>query len=181
LDGQQFNIGPKKNVTGLDTKHGQVDYSRNKIWDIIEGPRDLNGWEVNSKGYITKNRTAITGTPPAGIGGIKGGFQFLYQSSRVLMMRSAQLQSKFKHAADFGLIGNYNKANAAKFSAAINQHINSPAVQVIKGTYKGNKVIHYLNSFTGVNVISSPTGEFISGWKLGSGQFQGVLKNGTLW
>jgi len=101
------------------------------------------------------------------------------KSSRVLLNTVEQLQAKFKHAIDFGVKGNYSKSTAVEFSAALNQHIN--AARVIQGTYKGQAVIHYLNPTTGVNVITKITGEFISGWKLGAGQLQGVLKNGTLW
>src|SRR5690606_20859124 len=100
--------------------------------------------------------------------------------SNVLLNTSRQLQAKFKHAGDFGVVGNYSKANASKFSSAINQHINSAGVQTINGTYRGQSVIHYVNPNTGLNVISSPTGQFISGWKLNPAQLQNVLKHGGL-
>ena len=83
-------------------------------------------------------------------------------SSKILLNTPKQLQAKFKHAVDFGITGNYNKLNAAKFSSAINQHINSPDIQVINGTYRGDPVIHYVNPNTGLNVISSPSGQFKS-------------------
>jgi len=103
-------------------------------------------------------------------------------SSRILNATTKQLQKKYlKHAADFGITGNWNKAAASKFSSAINQHINSPGIKIIQGTYKNQPAIHYLNPKTGLNVISHPNGQFWSGWKLGSQQLQGVLKNGTLW
>jgi hypothetical protein len=101
-------------------------------------------------------------------------------SSNILLNSSRQLQAKFKHAADFGVLGNYSKANGAKFSSAINQHINSAGVQAINGTYRGQSVIHYLNPHTGLNVMSSPSGQFISGWKLNSAQLQNVLQHGGL-
>ncbi len=101
-------------------------------------------------------------------------------SSNVLLNTSRQLQAKFKHAGDFGVVGNYSKANVGKFSSAINQHINSAGVQTIQGTYRGQSVIHYVNPNTGLNVISSPSGQFISGWKLNPVQLQNVLKHGGL-
>ncbi len=101
-------------------------------------------------------------------------------SSNVLLNTSRQLQAKFKHAGDFGVVGNYSKANAGKFSSAINQHINSAGVQTIQGTYRGQSVIHYVNPNTGLNVISSPSGQLISGWKLNPAQLQNVLKHGGL-
>jgi Colicin D len=101
-------------------------------------------------------------------------------SSSVLLNTSIQLQTKFKHAGDFGVLGNYSKANAGKFSSAINQHISSAGIQTINGTYRGQPVIHYLNPNSGLNVISSPTGQFISGWKLNPEQLQNVIKRGGL-
>lgn len=101
-------------------------------------------------------------------------------SSKVLLNTSRQLQAKFKHAGDFGVVGNYSKANAAKFSSAINQHINSAGVKTINGTYRGQSVIHHLNPNTGLNVISNHSGQFISGWKLNPAQLQNVLKHGGL-
>jgi RHS repeat-associated protein len=100
--------------------------------------------------------------------------------SSVLLNTSRKLQAKFKHAGDFGVMGNYSKSNAGKFSSAINQHINSAGIQTINGTYRGQSVIHYLNPNTGLNVISSPTGQFISGWKLNPTQLQNVLQHGGL-
>ena len=91
-----------------------------------------------------------------------------------------QLQKKFKHAADFGVTGNYNPANAAKFDAAIRQHIDSGATNAIRGTYKGNPVTHHVDPATGLNVIVDANGNFVSGWKLGSSQLQHVLNHGGL-
>lgn len=101
-------------------------------------------------------------------------------TSDVLLNSSKQLQSKFKHAGDFGVTGNYSKANAANFSAALNQHINSGSVTKIAGTYRGNPVMHYLDPSTGLNVIVDPSGAFVSGWKLNPAQLQNVLKHGGL-
>jgi hypothetical protein len=36
--------------------------------------------------------------------------------NRILLRSPSQVQSKFKHAADFGVRGNYSKANAAGFA-----------------------------------------------------------------
>ena len=85
-----------------------------------------------------------------------------------------------KHAADFGLTGNWNKATASKFSSAINQHINSLGIKIIYGSYRNQPAIHYLNPNTGLNVISRTNGQFWSGWKLTSEQLKHVLKHGNL-
>ena len=125
------------------------------------------------EGAIDLGKAAWSGGKALLASGTKGG-------SSVLLNTSRQLQAKFKHAGDFGVLGNYSKANAGKFSSAINQHINSAGVQTINGTYRGQSVIHYLNPNTGLNVISNPAGQFISGWKLNPAQLQNVLKHGGL-
>jgi RHS repeat-associated protein len=97
-------------------------------------------------------------------------------ASRVLLRNPQELQAKFKHAADFGVAGNHSKANAAEFSRAIHQHINSPGVRAIQGTYHKQPVTHYLDPSTGLNVMADPAGNFISGWRLSPAQLQNVLR-----
>lgn len=99
--------------------------------------------------------------------------------SQILLRSPGQLQSKFKHAGDFGVAGNYSKANAAKFSAAVNQHINAAGTRAIQGTYRGGSATHYLDPSTGLNVISR-NGEFLSGWRLNPDQLANVLRTGSL-
>ena len=114
-----------------------------------------------------------------------GGAEASYtkNSSKILLNDLKQIQKKFKHAVDFGVKGNYGKENAAKFSSAINQHINAPGTQVIQGTYlnAGNPVVFYINPESGLNVISSPSGQFISGAALSPAQVHGILTKGFLW
>jgi hypothetical protein len=90
-----------------------------------------------------------------------------------------QLQKKFeKHATDFGVGGNYNKENAAKFDSAIKEHINSPDVKVIQGTYRGDPATSYVNPNSGLTVITDPNGNFV--WKLNRQQLDHVLESGNL-
>jgi hypothetical protein len=91
-----------------------------------------------------------------------------------------QLQTKFKHAGDFGVPGNYNKVNAEKFRQALEAHVTSPNTQVISGTYRGVPVQHYFDPTTGLNVIADTSGEFISGWKLSPDQIRHVTTTGNL-
>ena len=91
-----------------------------------------------------------------------------------------QLQKKFKHASDFGIKGNYSKTNAEAFKQAIEKHIHASNTSVIRGTYRGDSVIHYLDKSNGLNVITKPTGEFVSGWKLNPNQLQNVISRGAL-
>ncbi|WP_161972362.1 colicin D domain-containing protein [Glaciihabitans arcticus] len=103
----------------------------------------------------------------------------VHNTCTVLLQTRAQLQSKFKHAADFGVEGNYNSTNAGQFSAALNQHINSSGTRAIVGTYRNQPVIHYLDPASGLNVVTRG-GAFISGWRLSPGQLANVLKHGGL-
>jgi hypothetical protein len=48
----------------------------------------------------------------------------------------AQLQAKFKHAADFGVHGNWDKMAGMKFENAIRRHVYSPETKKIVGTYE---------------------------------------------
>jgi RHS repeat-associated protein len=91
-----------------------------------------------------------------------------------------QLQHAFKHADQFGVFGNANKQTLAQFEAAIISHTKSPSTQTISGTYRGNPVTHHLDTKTGLNVITKPSGEFVSGWKLSPAQFQHVISSGKL-
>lgn len=101
--------------------------------------------------------------------------------NRSLQFSAKQLQKKFtKHAADFGIKGNYNSANAKLFGKAIQSHVKNRATQVIKGTYRGENVTHFYNPKTGLNVIKDANGNFLSGWKLNPTQIQHLLKSGKL-
>ena len=101
-------------------------------------------------------------------------------TNRSLDISTKQLQKKFKHASNFGVNGNYNSSNAQQFENAVQNHVLSPKVKPISGTYKGQPVTHYLDPKTGLNVIKDSNGKFVSGWKLGSAQLENVLKHGGL-
>jgi RHS repeat-associated protein len=101
--------------------------------------------------------------------------------SRVLSFTERDLQKGFmKHGGDFGLSGNWNPSRSADFSRAVNQFINEPAVVEISGTYRGNAVTHFFNPATGVNVIATPSGGYVSGWTLSVEQMQNLFRAGAL-
>jgi len=101
--------------------------------------------------------------------------------SRVLSFTERDLQKGFtKHGADFGLDGSWNPSRAADFSQAINQFINDPLVVEISGTYRGEAVTHFFNPVTGVNVIASPAGAYVSGWRLSVGQMWNLFRLGAV-
>ena len=100
--------------------------------------------------------------------------------NRVIKYNDRQLQKKYKHAQDFGVEGPYNPANASKFKNAIENHVSSSSTRVIEGTYRGNPATHYLNPQSGLNGIKDSGGNFVSGWRLGSGQLRSVQQSGAL-
>lgn len=102
------------------------------------------------------------------------------QSSKIVLSTEKQLQSKFKHAEDFNILGNYNPTNTKKYQHAINKHINAKSTKEIEGTYRGNKVIFHIDPKTGLTVLQEPNGKFLSGWKLRPNQIRNVLERGKL-
>ena len=91
-----------------------------------------------------------------------------------------QLQRKFKHALDFGIIGNYNKINIVKFQSALQKHISDPNIRIIKGTYRGKPATFYVNPNMRLTVIEDADGNFVSGWKLDKKQLHHILTHGKL-
>ncbi|MFC8831527.1 colicin D domain-containing protein [Streptomyces sp. NPDC057137] len=94
---------------------------------------------------------------------------------------AVQLKKKYnKHAADFGLPKNYNFKNGEKWADVIREHVNSSETFRLGGTYRGDDVVHHLNPSTGLNVMHTVNGQFISGWKLNPQQLNNVLMRGSL-
>jgi hypothetical protein len=103
--------------------------------------------------------------------------------SRVANFSQTQLDKKFKHAADFGIVTTKkNPETLAKFEAALKSHIHD-ADTVQRGTYgydSGSKVL--FNPKTNNVVILDKADGFVTGFKLdpGTGQYANYIKNGFL-
>lgn len=93
---------------------------------------------------------------------------------------ASKLQHTFKHAEDFGVPGNWNKSNGQALQDALEGHIAAPGTSRFPGTYRGDSVIHNLDPVTGLNVIQTPSGQLVSGWRLNADQLRHVLENGKL-
>jgi len=103
------------------------------------------------------------------------------RGTRVVNVASKQLQSKFAHAADFAVKGSWGPENAAKFEQAIQSHVGAAGTQAIEGTYRGTQaVMHHFNPGTGLNVITTKAGDFISGWRLSADQVKHLLEHGNV-
>jgi RHS repeat-associated protein len=114
----------------------------------------------------------------------RGGAQILQSAgaavNRHVNFGARQLQSKFGHAADFGVTGPWNRAAGEAFQRALQAHVGDAATLVIKGTYRGQEVTHFLNPTTGLNVMRGADDAFISGWRLNPAQLENVLTRGSL-
>ena len=92
----------------------------------------------------------------------------------------SQLQHAFKHAKDFGVVGNQSNKTLSQFSSAIQAHIDDVGTQMIRGTYRTMDATHYVNPSTRLNVIQDSSGEFLSGWRLSEKQLKHLLSDGSL-
>ncbi len=97
-----------------------------------------------------------------------------------LSASTQQLQHTFKHADDFGVTGNWNKTNGQALQDALDSHVGAPGTRPFSGTYRGDPVVHHLDPQTRLNVIQTPSGELVSGWRLSPDQLRHVLENGKL-
>ena len=92
-----------------------------------------------------------------------------------------QLQAKFKHAAKFGVTGNWSSANGRLFQKALEAHVRGANTTAIVGTYRGTiDVIHHFDPTTGLNVMTDLNGNFMSGWQLGADQIKNLLEHGNI-
>lgn len=57
---------------------------------------------------------------------------------RTIEFPPGQLNSKYKHAVDFGLPPNWNRANGIQYEQSLRAHIENPATLRIVGTYRGS-------------------------------------------
>lgn len=92
----------------------------------------------------------------------------------------AQIESKYKHAEDFGVTESRGKAGFDEFEQAVKHHVDNQSTIHIDGTYRGNPAILNYNPETGLVVVQSPAGQFISGWRLTEVQIANVLQYGKL-
>jgi len=91
---------------------------------------------------------------------------------------TSKLQHELKHAGDFGVTGNWNKATGEAYQKAVQTHINT-ATDVYKSTYRGQDVNVFINKSTGVGAYTDLSGSYIGGWKFSTDQMNFHLTNGT--
>jgi len=99
---------------------------------------------------------------------------------RTITFSARQLQRKFKHATDFGVMGTYSRQQATMFERAIHAPVEDETTRMIPGMYRGEPVTRFVNLQTGLNVMCDTQGAFVSGWRLILGQLANVLVHRSL-
>lgn len=97
-----------------------------------------------------------------------------------LNVSRSQIEAKFKHADEFGVTEPRGKAGFDEFERVVKGHVDDASTKHIDGTYRGNPAILNYNPNNGLVVVQSPTGEFISGWKVSPAQAANILNSGKL-
>jgi hypothetical protein len=90
-----------------------------------------------------------------------------------------QAQSKFKHAEDFGILGNYNKVRGQEFVDTLKDFITSESVYKKEILYRGEKRCIYIDKETDRGVLTKD-GQFESGWKLTPKQLREIILRNRL-
>jgi hypothetical protein len=88
------------------------------------------------------------------------------------------------HAADFGVLGSYSKANGQAFVDAIGRFTRNPSTIQIGGAYRGRDATHYVDPDTGLHSSFSANGpsvgEYLGGWRSSGDQLAYLLQQGKL-
>jgi hypothetical protein len=122
----------------------------------------------------------VEGEGPLSPGGNTGGGAPPLIDEVPLQTDRAQVEAKYKHAADFGVSDPRGRTGFDNFDRAVKQVVDDPATLHIQGTFRGQPAILNYNPDSGLCVIQSPDGKFISGWKLDPEQAANVTSRGTL-
>jgi hypothetical protein len=91
-----------------------------------------------------------------------------------------QIEQKFKHAVDFGVTEPRGRAGFDAFENAIKHHVDDPSTLHIEGLYRGDAAIFNYNATTGLVVVQSTDGAFVSGWRVTETQARYILEQGKL-
>jgi hypothetical protein len=97
-----------------------------------------------------------------------------------LTLDSAQLEAKFKHAADFGITEPRGAAGFEAYGNAVDSFVSDSSTVRIEGTYRGNAAILNYDPQSRLVVIQEPSGEFVSGWRMSPAQLHYVVTKGSL-
>uniref|UniRef100_UPI0035A6539F colicin D domain-containing protein n=1 Tax=Pseudomonas cichorii TaxID=36746 RepID=UPI0035A6539F len=133
---------------------------------------------LNNSEYWEEMATSIILSVAPGALIFKEGF-----SKALTSITGKQLDRKFKHAVDFGVVTTKkNGVTLAQYEVAIREHMASPST-IQQGTYgfvNGSKI--YFNKISSNVVVLDGNGAFVTGFKItpGTQQFDNYIKNGVL-
>ena len=97
-----------------------------------------------------------------------------------LSATQAQLEAKFKHAADFGVAEARGAEGFSAFGKAVDAFVTDSGTVRVTGTYRGNPAILNYNPTTAQVVVQATDGTFISGWQMSPAQLQNVITRASL-
>ena len=95
----------------------------------------------------------------------------------VRSLTESKLQHEFKHANDFGILGNWNKANGELYKQAVKSHLQQ-STNIYRSTYRGQCAYVYINKSTGIGAYVDLLGNYIGGWKFSPEQMNFHVTNG---
>lgn len=97
-----------------------------------------------------------------------------------LSLDQAQVQAKFKHAADFGVAENAGSAGFEAYSKSLEDFMAAPGTVRGPGSYRGQSAILNFDPYSRLVVVQRPNGAFWSGWRMSEAQLMHVLERGSL-
>lgn len=97
-----------------------------------------------------------------------------------LSSSAAQLEAKFKHAADFGVLESRGASGFEAFGKAVDSFVGDSATVRVMGTYRGSPAILNYNPATAQVVVQTTDGAFVSGWQMSPAQLQNVITKASL-
>jgi YD repeat-containing protein len=93
---------------------------------------------------------------------------------------AAQLEAKFKHAADFGVMEGRGAAGFQRFGDAIRSFVEDTSTVRTVGEYRRAPAILNYNAATRLVVVQAPDGAFITGWRMSVAQLKNVIERRSL-
>jgi hypothetical protein len=94
-----------------------------------------------------------------------------------------QLKHEWAHKTDwgFGPTDGETVANLKLYETRLKDHVESPGTTQIRGVYRGTTpVMHYLDQATSKWVCTHLDGRLYCAWRLGAGQVNSLLLNGSV-
>lgn len=148
--------------------------------EIIIGALDFSGGSLMS-GYTLASWGGVVSAARIWVG-LRGTANAAKAGADLpgLTLGRAQLEAKFKHAADFGVTESRGAAGFESFGKATDAFVKDSATVRVAGTYRNNPAILNYNPSSRLVVVQSPDGAFVSGWQMSEAQLQNVITRGSL-